>query len=162
MPSTEGADVRPAWTAGVLLVMVLSGCATRTVPPVSGEPATAPEAAEWDEPADYRFSVTSSCGERAFIGEYRVTVRGGEVAAAETANPDTGEWSPVDPQWLPAVLTLGDMLDEVREAEAQRADTVELVTDPADGHPVEVRVDHDVSAIDDESCYDVTDYEPAR
>ena len=155
--------MRAGWTSGALLVgVVLCGCAARTVPPASGDPAPVSEAAEWDEPADYRFAVTSSCGERAFIGDYRVTVRGGQVAAAETADPDTGKWTPVDPRWLPDVLTLRDMLDEAREAQEQGADTVEVVTDPADGHPVEVRVDRETNAIDDESCYDVTDYEPAR
>jgi hypothetical protein len=153
--------VRAGWTAGILVAAVaLTGCAGRTLPPVSGERTDVSDAAAWEEPEDYRFSVASSCGERAFIGDYRVTVRDGKVASAEVSHPDSGQWNPVEPRWLLAILTLAEMLDEVREAEADGADTVEVVTDPADGHPVEVRVDYAVHAIDDESCYDVTEYEP--
>jgi hypothetical protein len=59
------------------------------------------------------------------------------------------------------VPTLGDMLDEAREAaDGSGAGEIEVVTDTADGHPMTVSVDHDAWAIDDESCCAVTDHEP--
>ena len=116
-------------------------------------------AEEWQEPADYSFAVTSSCGERTFLGDYRVDVVGGEVAASDRRNPD-GEWEPV--AQLESVPTLGDLLDEVREtAGTPDAGEVTLERDPADGHPTAISVDQLKNAIDDEQCYVITDYQPA-
>jgi hypothetical protein len=116
-------------------------------------------AEEWQEPAAYSFAVTSSCGERSFIGDYRVDVAGGEVVASEWRNPE-GQWEPVDQlEWVP---TLGDMVDEVHAvAGTPDAGEVTLETDPADGHPTAISVDPLANAIDDEHCYVITDYEPA-
>jgi hypothetical protein len=30
--------------------------------------------------------------------------------------------------------------------------------DPVDGHPTSIRIDPQANAIDDESCYDISDY----
>ena len=140
-------------------MVTLVACATPggpAAPTSSGTPA----AGEWQEPENYSFAVTSSCGERAFIGDYRVVVGGGEVVASEWRDPADGRWTPVDRlEWVP---TLGDMLDEVRVASGDpEAGEVLLESDPADGHPTSISVDHIENAIDDETCYVITDYQPA-
>ncbi len=117
---------------------------------------TSAAAASWEEPADYSFSVLSECGERNFLGEYDVVVRGGAVVEASRRD-HTGRWTAVPVEQLPSIPTLGEMLDEVRQTEGDpEAGEVVLETDPADGHPTEVRVDHLEMAIDDESCYTIT------
>lgn len=114
----------------------------------------------WHEPADYSFSVTSSCGERAFVGDYRVDVVGGVVASGQHRDPADGRWKQVED--LASLPTLGDMVDEVAQAtDDPDAGDVTLETDPIDGHPTEISVDHLEDAIDDETCYVITDYEPA-
>ena len=76
------------------------------------------------------------------------------------ARPGLGVWAPFDQ--LESVPTLGDMLEEFREAsEDPEAGEVSLETDPRDGHPTAISVDHIEAAIDDESCYVITDYRPA-
>jgi hypothetical protein len=150
-----------ALAAGVLVTGCGAGAtAGTTAGPTAPTTSSAASVAAWDEPGDYRFTVESSCGERAFIGRYRVDVRDGRVAAAEELHPDEQTWLPVEQQWMPSVPTLGDLLDDARLAAEHEADVVEVRTDPADGHPVEVRVDEDVAAIDDEVCYVVTGYRP--
>jgi hypothetical protein len=87
--------------------------ATSDSPASSGTPASDhPAVPAWDEPADYRFAVSSTCGERAFVGDYRVTVRGGAVARAQWLHPDGQRWVPVEPEHRDDVPTLGDVLDE--------------------------------------------------
>jgi hypothetical protein len=91
---------------------------------------------------------------------YRVSVRGGEVVGADRDGPDgaTVALESEELQWVP---TLRDMLDEAHRATGNsEAGEIEVVTDPADGHPTEVSVDHVKAAIDDESCYAITAYEP--
>ena len=148
-----------------LAVLTLAGCATSggAAAPVPASPSTSsgPSAVGgWEEPADYSFAVTSSCGERAFLGHYRVVVSGGAVVESQWRDPAGGEWAPVDQlEWVP---TLGDMLEEVRVASGDpEAGEVSLESDPADGHPTAISVDHIANAIDDETCYVITDYRPA-
>ena len=127
-----------------------------TAPAPTAPAPTSAAAAAWEEPADYSFSVVSECGERSFLGEYDVVVRGGAVVEA-LHRDHTGAWTEVPAQQLASIPTLGEMLDEVRQTEGDpEAGEVVLETDPADGHPTEVRVDHVEMAIDDESCYTIT------
>jgi hypothetical protein len=140
-----------------LAVATLAACAT---PGGAAAPAGTTSAGAWTEPADYSFVVTSPCGERGFLGTYQVVVAGGEVVDSQWRDPASGAWAPFDQ--LESVSTLGDMLEEVRVAsEDPEAGEVSLETDPADGHPTSVSVDHIEDAIDDESCYEITDYRPA-
>ena len=145
-------------------VAVLAACGSAGTPATTPVPAAASSATSagggWQEPADYSFAVTAWCGERMFTGDYRVEVVGGEVVASQRHDATDGEWKPVDYlQWVP---TLGDMLDEVAQAtDAPEAGEVTLETDPTDGHPTMVTVDRLANAIDDESCYEITDYQPA-
>jgi hypothetical protein len=140
-------------------VAVLAACAAPSSAAAPSSDPT-PSAVGWQEPADYSFTVTASCGERMFTGDYRVEVAGGDVVASQRHDATDGEWKPVDYlQWVP---TLGDMLEEVaRATDAPEAGEIVLETDPADGHPTEVRVDPLANAIDDETCYEITAYEPA-
>jgi Family of unknown function (DUF6174) len=153
-------------TAGALLTAgLLTGCGDGSGPSASGPllaaPATTSAAVGWDEPPAYRFAVTSSCGERAFIGDYRVTVRNGQVVGADHLSFDGEAWQPVQRGEWEVIPTLGAMLEEAAGASGKpEVGEVLVRTDPADGHPVEVRVDHRSDAIDDESCYVVTDYRP--
>ena len=152
-------------TAGAVLVgLTLTGCATAGTGGPGSSQSTSPAPGNsaagdpWREPDDYRFTVESSCGERSFLGVYRVTVRGGEVVAADLVDDGTVVLTPHELQWVP---TLGDMLAEARSAAADpEAGEVVVRADAADGHPTSVRVDAVEAAIDDESCYEITDYRP--
>jgi hypothetical protein len=53
------------------------------------------------------------------------------------------------------------MLRLVAEARDGGVADVSLVTDPADGHPLQVDIDWLPEAIDDEECYVISDYAPA-
>lgn len=101
----------------------------------------------WQGPADYSFTVQSSCGEQAFIGEYAVTVRDGAVTAAEPLRQG-------QEIALELVPTLTGMLDLAREA---GGGDVEVWVDP-EGVPRWVTIDPDPRSIDDESCFFVTEY----
>ena len=150
----------------VLLAAASFGCTTAggSASPPGTTPAaesSAPSWADWDEPDDYRFTVESSCGERNFLGVYRVTVRGGAVIAADHDARFPGDTVVLPPEELQQVPTLGEMLDEALSATGDPgAGEIEVVTDPADGHPRTVSVDRLEGATDDESCYVITDYQP--
>lgn len=128
------------YALGPLLSMVLIGCSTR-------EPSPTP-----DLPPDYRFVLTSSCGERPALGTFRVEVVADAVTSAEPV--DAGV--PPPRHW--GVPTLRELIAKVDEAE--RGAEVELVTD-ADGIPVTVDIDQSEDVVDDEECYEVTDYAPS-
>ena len=145
-----------------LAVATLAACATPgvSVAPAGTLSAGPSSAGAWQEPADYSFAVTSSCGERGFLGDFEVVVAEGEVVESQWRDPASGAWTPVDQ--LESVPTLGDMLEEVRVAsDDPEAGEVYLESDPVDGHPTAVSVDHIENAIDDESCYVITEYEAA-
>jgi hypothetical protein len=145
----------------VLHLLALAGLAACAGPGGAAAPAaTSSAAGAWQEPGDYSFTVRSSCGERSFLGVHHVVVAGGEVAESEWLDPATGVWTSVDS--LESVPTLGDLLAEVEQASGDpEAGEVVLESDPVDGHPTVIRVDHIENAIDDESCYEITEYEPA-
>ncbi|NLG22665.1 MAG: hypothetical protein GX555_14685 [Actinomycetales bacterium] len=107
------------------------------------------EIPDWEPPADYSFVVTSGCGERAFIGRFAVTVTAGAVSAVE---PIGESYAGVTAEMTP---TLSDMLDEARAAAEQG--TVEVAVDDA-GVPRWIDIDPIPNAIDDESCYAISDY----
>jgi hypothetical protein len=113
--------------------------------------------AGWLEPANYSFTVESSCGERALIGTFRVTVHDHKTVAFLGLD-EAGRRYQGDAGSLP---TLRGLLEEAGDAAAHEADSVKVETDPADGHPVNVAIDYLANAIDDEACYLITDYLPA-
>jgi hypothetical protein len=112
--------------------------------------------AAWTEPSRYKFTLTSSCGERALIGRFKVTVEGGLVTRNEGL--DDSARRALMLRLAKLVPTLGDLEAEADTARKERADQVVVEVDPVDGHPTSIRIDHDANAIDDESCYDISDY----
>lgn len=104
----------------------------------------------WVPPDDYSFTVQSSCGEQGFIGEYAVTVRGGEVVTVEALRRG---WDGIP---LEAVPGLTEMLDLARDA-ADRGEA-EVWTDP-DGVPRWLMLDPLPRAVDDENCFLITRFD---
>ncbi len=140
---------------GALVVLLTAGCAGgRDVGELADDAYAAWTA--WGL-SSYEYTLTSSCGERALHGEFRVTVVDGAVTAVEPVDEtatDTLSWVPTAGEDVPTVSELlgriADAPDDVREA----------VFD-ADGIPTHVVFDPEPDAIDDEECYDLTDVQPA-
>lgn len=159
--------------SGIVLVVALTGCAPvpatggggASVPAPDAVPAAAPTSAPaaapaakrgWAEPAAYKFTLTSTCGERALIGRFRVTVASGMVTRTEGL--DDAARKALMLRLAKLVPTLGQLLDEAATARRDGADEVVVRVDPADRHPTAIRIDPRRDAIDDESCYDISDY----
>ena len=153
----------------LVLALLLGACSATGGSP-SGEPTVEPSqvqatssasspsssaVAEWAEPAAYSFTLESRCGERNLIGRFAVEVENGVVIAVEDLVDQGGATSVVQPADVP---TLSGLLALVAEARSDGADKVDLVTDPADGHPVSVEIDWEAAAIDDEECYTVSNF----
>lgn len=125
--------------------LLLTGCGDQPGPAPTGTAAAATSPAL---PTSYDFTLTSSCGERPLIGDYRVSVRDDRVTRATSLDPDYPEPTLTD------VPTLRDLVDM---AGAARPDAVvEYVVDDA-GVPRSLSLDPMPNAIDDEECYEVTD-----
>ena len=135
----------------VVTLLLLVGCAGSSAEPTS--PAASPDSS-WRPPSSYRFDVTSKCGERSFIGHYRITVNDGQV----TSTKGLDESAQASLNHESAVPTLQDLLDEAENARASGADVVEVDT-TADGRPTHIEIDYEENAIDDEACYEITRYE---
>ncbi|MEV6103414.1 DUF6174 domain-containing protein [Streptomyces sp. NPDC051940] len=133
-----------ALTAGAAL-LGLAGCAEPEATATAGRPA-------WEEPADYSFTIDSRCGERGFLGLFRIRVAGREVSGVEPLD----EGARAAPR--SAALTLGQVLAEYQRAREAGADLAEAEFDEADGHPVRIEVDPDERSVDDEFCYRVSAY----
>ena len=114
----------------------------------------------WQEPTSYSFTLSSQCGERALIGTFNVEVQGGETVGVEAVSGYFVE----HPEAMPpsAVPTLNDLLAEAADARSRDADEVRVVLDPIDGHPVSISIDWKTNTIDDEACYEITNYLPAE
>jgi len=138
--------------ATFVAMAALTGCGE------AGAHSTAPAqaAVQWQEPARYSFVLDSTCGERALIGRFRITVEQGKVTKAEGLDESARravENGPSD-----TAPTLRQLLDELDEARQARADVAELSADPSDGHPTKITIDPAADSIDDESCYAITEY----
>ncbi|MEU1300617.1 DUF6174 domain-containing protein [Streptomyces shenzhenensis] len=124
----------------------------------AGTTAAGPGRTGWEEPAAYTYTLTSSQGERALIGTFRVTVRDGEVVAAvglDASGRRVVRQSPA------AVPTLGGLLAELDRA--RRADAATAEADyAADGHPTRIALDQEENTVDDEALYVVSAFRPAR
>jgi len=146
----------------VVVAVLVSACGGDASDPATdgaGVATSASAVLDWDEPAMYEYELQSDCGERTLIGSYRITVTDGEVTDV-VAGDDAAAVVVADPVARTAVLTLGELLREAREAEASGADLVDIETDGgADGRPVRIEIDYDRDATDDEACYRVTAFE---
>ncbi|MBD8059377.1 hypothetical protein IC607_10400 [Cellulomonas sp. JH27-2] len=135
-------------------IVLLGGCASGvTFPDPPQAPPTTTSATSWST-ASYRYTITSSCGERAMLGTYHLTVEDGRITQIEPADPNVQliDWYEGD---LP---TIADLLSRA-QAGGDGAPS-ELVVDPSTGVPTRVAFDGDPNAIDDEECYTITDYRP--
>ncbi|GAA1814491.1 hypothetical protein GCM10009682_39450 [Luedemannella flava] len=143
-----------AAVAGLVLAAA-AGCGS------GGSPTEAiTSAAAWAPPPRYAFTLYSSCGERWLIGRFGVTVVNGEVSAVEGLDePARLAVKDRDLKFLREVVpTLSGMAAEAANARANGADVVEVTVDKTDGHLTRVDIDPAKNAIDDESCYTITDY----
>lgn len=110
----------------------------------------------WTEPPRYTFTLTSSCGERALIGRFQVTVSQGFVT--RQLGLDDSARRALTLRLGKLVPTLGELKAEADTAREKGADQVVVEADPSDGHPTSIRIDPRANAIDDESCYEISDY----
>ncbi|MFE6623940.1 DUF6174 domain-containing protein [Streptomyces sp. NPDC008086] len=148
------APIRGALIGGALCAV--TACGTQT-PTAQQAPERVPERVTWQEPASYAYTLRSSEGERALVGAFRITVRDGAVAEAVGLD-DSGRR--VVEELPDAVPTLGELLAELEQARRDDADTAEARY-AADGHPVDISLDWDENAVDDEARYAISAYEPA-
>jgi hypothetical protein len=137
---------------GALVLAAVAGCAGPGASGPAAQPAAQPA---WTEPADYKFTVESSCGGQPLIGLFRVTVSDGAVIKSEGL--DTAARRALMLRIAHLVPTLQQMVDQAEQARDGGA-AVTLERDPADGHPVAVRIDESKDAIDDETCYTISGY----
>jgi hypothetical protein len=138
---------------GAILLTAVAGCGSSSGPGATPAAATPPA---WTEPANYRFTLESSCGQQPLIGRFRVDVAGGVVD--RTQGLDEAGRRAVMLRIGNLVPTLAQMVADAEQARADGADEVVVDRDPADGHPVAVRVDPDRNATDDETCFTISDY----
>jgi hypothetical protein len=135
---------------GAILLAAAAGCASTA----GTEPATALPA--WTEPADYKFTFESSCGEQALIGLFRVTVADGTVTRTEGLD-EPGRRA-LMLRIANLIPTLQQMVDQAEKARADGAEEVVVDRDSTDGHPVAIRIDESKNAVDDETCYAISEY----
>lgn len=159
-------------TAVLVFALVLSACSTAPVDPSEAptpissltqtplpSASSVPTTGEWTEPADYSFTIDSQCGERALIGRFRVEVENRAVVSVEGFDEQGRSVAAIiEPE---AVPTLAEMFERVAEARRDNASEVILSTDPADGHPVSVKIDWQANMIDEEECYEISDFASA-
>lgn len=132
---------------------LFTGCGDQTGPDLTKSAASARTSTQTEAaptlPKSYEFTLTSSCGERGLIGDYRVTVRDDQVTAVENLNDDY----PYQPK-LTEVPTLQDIVDLAESAGPDAV--VEFVVDDT-GVPRSLSLDPIPNGIDDEECYEVKD-----
>ncbi|ROS25917.1 DUF6174 domain-containing protein [Cellulomonas sp. PhB150] len=135
---------------GVVLVGGCSSGGGSTSPP---GPAVSTTTAQPDwSTASYRYTIESSCGERAFLGTFHVTVTNGRIT---TVVPVDDRAAHVVDGDLP---TIADLLQRA-QADGLAAPS-EFHVDRDTGVPTTIRFEGDPNAIDDEECYRISGYAP--
>lgn len=119
-------------------------------------PEETDEGLGWEEPAMYTFVVDSSCGERTFLGEYRVTVENAVVVNAEALD-DTAAATLQSVGGTDFIPTVDEMVTEYLQAAESGADSSSLAIE--DDVPSLIEIDYDTEAIDDEVCYEISGFE---
>jgi hypothetical protein len=108
----------------------------------------------WTEPAEYSFTLTSSCGERPLLGKFQATVSQGKIVKVRGLD---------DPARRALMLRLAELVPTMGLLEAQ-AETARneggkvKIVRAADKHPTRIDIDRDPNAVDDEACYTIEDY----
>jgi hypothetical protein len=131
------------------IALFLSACSLDR-PASASPPSVASSPAAWQEPDSYSFVFEGYCGWQAG-GRFRVDVKDGRVVSV-VGPADRPKVS------LASVLTLAEILARAADAEAQGDGEVKIRVDRDDGHPVSVEIDWLSDAIDDEECYEISDY----
>ncbi|WP_426594231.1 DUF6174 domain-containing protein [Cellulomonas sp. McL0617] len=132
--------------AALLLVLPLAGCAAS---PASGPRPSAGQGTA--TAASYTYVLESSCGERALLGRYAVTVKDARVTEVE----DLATHAPAADYVAAYVPTIDALTDRAASEHPS-----ELAYDPGTGMLTAVRFEGDPNAIDDEECYVVSAYSP--
>jgi hypothetical protein len=138
---------------GAILMFAAAGCASPSAEP---ESPTMGAPSAWTEPADYKFTFESTCGEQALIGRFRVEVADRVVAQAEGLD-EAGQRA-LMLRVANLIPTLGQMVSDAEAARARGADEVVIDRNALDGHPTSIQIDEDANAIDDETCIAISDY----
>jgi hypothetical protein len=138
------------------LAAALGGCAGQQGVNKVAAPVTTPTIPVWTEPKQYSYTLESTCGERTLIGKFAVTVTDGLVT--KTVGLDASSRRALMLRLSRLVPTLAQMAAEAETARAAGADEVVIQHDPADGHPVSIRIDPSRNTADDESCYQISAY----
>lgn len=105
----------------------------------------------------YTVTMTSSCGERLMIGRFEVEVVDGSVTAV-TGLDEPGRRAAEVPALPEVVPTIAELLDRLVSVDPRQV--LEASFDEATGIPTHVLFDPLPRGIDDEECYDLTDYTP--
>ena len=137
--------MRAAVVVVALTVGVLAGCAQA-------------EESNWQAPDGYAYTLDSRCGEQLLIGKIRLWVQDGAVVRAVGLDEPGVRLQDTALENLPTLATLVGYYNDAVRADA---DTAKLETDPADGHPVRIDIDHSRQSMDDESCFVISDYDPS-
>lgn len=154
---------RQAYAVAVGVALLLCGCGTATdaggptaqsAVQTAAAPASTPTARPaWQPAEDYQFKFRSFCGERNLIGRFSVRVEDGDVVQARGL--DDGAVRYIERGEV--VPTLADLLAQAETAEADGADLVEVAYSD-EGPPASINIDWMREAIDDEACYEISEY----
>jgi hypothetical protein len=145
----------------LLLAFPMAACGEPSSPPGGGGRESSPTRPggqpipEWDAPRSYTFEVRSRCGEQSVIGRFRIVVEDGAVVEVKGLDESGAAATEAFGDGFPS---LADLLGYAEEARSSNADIVEVEFDPQEGYPRRIDVDYSREAIDDESCFVITDY----
>jgi hypothetical protein len=141
--------------AGVAVLAAVGGCADQSTanPPLAGVtmPATPPA---WHEPASYKFTLKSSCGE--LKGTFQNVVSGGAIT--QNTAVDEPARKALSEHLSKLIPTLGQIENAVTTARKEGADEVVVDHDSTDGHPTSVRIDPKKDTRGDEHCFEISNY----
>ncbi|WP_121255127.1 DUF6174 domain-containing protein [Nocardioides ferulae] len=129
-------------------VLLAAGCTGEAGTDRGSGASTAPLPAVTAElPTSYRLVLESMCGERSFLGRYRVVVRDGVVRRADPISPTT---------YRPDLADVPTLEGLIARAESAGEDAVVDLAVDDEGIPESLTIDHLPDAIDDEECYRVS------
>ena len=147
----------PALVSGILALGWVSAC----VPAPDGAvPGLADARATWAEEGsgDYTVTLESTCGERALIGRFSVTVAGGAVIGI-TGLDEPGRRNAEIPSLPEQVPSISGLLERMAVLEPEQVP--EASFDDVTGMPTRVAIDPLPNGVDDEECYGLSSYVPA-
>jgi len=144
-------------TACLSVSSLLAACSLFTEP----APADRLEDARrlWNRvgPAYYIYETRVMCFCGGLAGRWiEATVM--EKAVVRGRYADTGQ--DVEPQWLQLVPSIEDLFENVEHFIDQDPDQLEVVYDPADGHPISITADIRVQTADDEFLIESRNLQP--